>query len=149
MNTELRRRLQISIQRTKRNFIIVLFILAGLLAMMFAAVFYDPERTLFTQVAVSLLALGVVYLMLKMAKIAFKPNPLLEILEHQPSQIKTVEVISIVYQNGRPSFQMNLHFHTADGRRLVLSENRSSIEALLPLLRAQLPHAEFREASQR
>lgn len=149
MNAERRQRLEVSIKRTKRNFIIVLFVLAGLLAMMFAAVFYDPERTLFTQVGVGVLAIGLILLMVKMAKIAFKPNPLFELLEHHSSQIKTVEVISIIYQNGRPSFQMNLHFLTTEGKRHVLSENRSSIEALLPLLKTHLPHAEFREARQR
>ena len=149
MNPELQKKLQVSVRRTKRNFIIVLIVLLGLLVMMFGAIFYDPERTPFTQIGVSILAVGLIYLMAKMAKLAFKPNPLLEILEHQPSMVKTVEVISIVYQNGRPSFQMNLHFLMSDGKRHVLSENRTSIEALLPLLKSQLPHAEFKESRQR
>lgn len=136
-------------RRTKRNFIIVLFVFLAFIALMIATIFLDSEATLPVQITLGIFVLGMIYLTAKLSRMAFKPNPLLDMLEHEPSKIKTVEVISIVYHNGRPSFQMNLHFLTEDGKRLVLSENRSSIEALLPLLKAQLPHAQFKEARQR
>ncbi len=147
MHTELHRKLEASIRRTKRNFLIVVGTLVVLLLMIGAAIFTDPERTLGTQIFLSLFGVGVFFLMLKIAQLALKPSLLLKLLETDPKQIKKVEVMSIVYPHGRPTRQMNLHFHITGEKTQILSDKRSAIQELLPLLKTELPHAEFKEVS--
>lgn len=149
MNPELKGKLEASVRRTRRNFIIVEVVLLVLSLMLIAAIFTDPERTIGTQVGCSIFGLGILFLMVKLAQMIVKPSPLLETLENTPQAIKIVEVISIIYPNGSSSYQMNLHFRTTEGKAHVLSDKRKAIEALLPLLKQQLPHAEFKMKIQR
>lgn len=149
MNPELRQQLLASERRTKRNFIIVEGVLLLLILMLGAAIFTDPVITRGTQIALTFFGLGVLVLMVLLAKLIVQHNPLVEILENDPRQIQTVEILSIVYPHGQPTRQMNLHFILKNNRRIVLSDRRTAVEALLPHLKNQLPHASFTNATQR
>ncbi|QQR54778.1 hypothetical protein IPG41_06360 [Candidatus Peregrinibacteria bacterium] len=149
MNAELRDKILDSQKRTNRNFIIVLGVLILFEGILLAGIFTDPARTLLTQILGGLFALGLLALIIKLALLTFRPHPLLKLLQNEAHRIQTVEVLSIVYINGMNTYQMNLHFLTTEGERLVLSDKRSAIEAMLPLLKKELPHAEFKELRQR
>lgn len=149
MNPELKALLEASMKRTRRNFIIVEVVFFLLVLMIVAAIFTDPLITLGTQIALSIFGVGVILLIVMLARFLVKPSPLVEILENAPHQVVAVEVLSIVYLHGRETRQMNLHFLLKDKKRLVLSDKRSALEALLPLLKSHLRHAEFKAVTQR
>lgn len=136
-------KIQASSKRSIRNLSIAAFFILLLIAVIIWSIVSDQTATPVVKVLNGIFAIGLIYLEILFFRKVFSKQNLAEELRNSPNKFIEIKAVSILSPRNRPSYQKNLYFKTADGKSFFLSDHKTKIDELIPLLKKELKNAKF------
>ena len=145
MFPELKEKLESARRLRVRKLVFLELVLFTFVLLLVGVFFYAPESApLVFRIVSAAFGIGFLFLMLYAGRIILGPDAILDVIENRPSFIKEVLILPRVDEDVEATLEMSLCFLLEDGTRLVLTDRCSTLEPMVPLLKRQLPNADFK-----